>query len=192
MDVMSREALARAILRWPGAIDEAGCARLRGAMDRGSASPAEIWDGDYRLDLDVRRTWDSDVDAGAIAIVDALFDQLTVDVERFFRFRVTRREGPGFLRYERGGFYRCHRDIPDGAMGADHRRVSIVLFLSTAAQRPATGHCVGGALRLHDSTDAFLDVEPLAGQVVAFPATVLHEVRPVVAGTRDVVVDWFY
>ena len=35
-------------------------------------------------------------------------------------------------------------------------------------------------------------ITPRAGLLVAFPATVLHEVAPVLSGTRDVIVDWFY
>jgi predicted 2-oxoglutarate/Fe(II)-dependent dioxygenase YbiX len=58
--------------------------------------------------------------------------------------------------------------------------VAVVLFLSA---------CRGGVLRLLDDN---VDVRPAEGSLVAFSADTLHEVAPVEAGTRDVVVDWFY
>ena len=36
------------------------------------------------------------------------------------------------------------------------------------------------------------DIVPRAGTLVAFPATVLHEVTRVEDAIRDAVVDWFY
>jgi predicted 2-oxoglutarate/Fe(II)-dependent dioxygenase YbiX len=53
-------------------------------------------------------------------------------------------------------------------------------------------------LRLFDETrdsgeaDMATIVRPTEGTIVAFPAATLHEVLPVDAGTRDVVVDWYY
>jgi len=35
-------------------------------------------------------------------------------------------------------------------------------------------------------------VIPRRGLLVAFPSSTPHEVTPVVDGTRDAVVDWFY
>jgi predicted 2-oxoglutarate/Fe(II)-dependent dioxygenase YbiX len=43
-----------------------------------------------------------------------------------------------------------------------------------------------------DSTGTTVDIAPEAGLLVAFPAEVLHEVLPVLGGTRDAAVDWFY
>jgi predicted 2-oxoglutarate/Fe(II)-dependent dioxygenase YbiX len=40
--------------------------------------------------------------------------------------------------------------------------------------------------------DRVIDVHPRRGQLVAFPADVLHEVTEVIGGTRDAIVDWFY
>lgn len=161
-------------------------------MDQSPTHQAEIWDGDYQVDLDVRRTIDVDVDAEAIAVAAATFDGVRREIEHHFGIRLRGREGPGFLRYLPGGFYRRHRDTLDEADGVWTRRISAVLFLTTAVSSAADGHCVGGALRLFDERGAALDIQPVAGLLVAFPADIPHEVLPVVAGTRDVVVDWFY
>ena len=37
-----------------------------------------------------------------------------------------------------------------------------------------------------------MDVVPRRGMLVAFPATMLHEVTVVRRGVRDAVVDWYY
>jgi predicted 2-oxoglutarate/Fe(II)-dependent dioxygenase YbiX len=37
-----------------------------------------------------------------------------------------------------------------------------------------------------------IDLAPVEGTLIAFPATWLHEVLPVTAGVRDAIVDWFY
>jgi predicted 2-oxoglutarate/Fe(II)-dependent dioxygenase YbiX len=84
-----------------------------------------------------------------------------------------------------GGFYRVHRDL---ILDRDHefpRRISVVVFLTTAGVG-----CEGGALRLHEPEPH--DIAPRAGMLVAFPSDVPHEVLPVTAGVRDAVVDWFY
>ena len=49
----------------------------------------------------------------------------------------------------------------------------------------------GGTLNLLDGSSARAIV-PQEGTLVAFSADTLHEVAPVVDGTRDTVVDWFY
>ena len=47
-------------------------------------------------------------------------------------------------------------------------------------------------LRLYPDEGEPIDVEPVEGLLVAFPATMLHEVTRVGDAVRDAVVDWFY
>jgi hypothetical protein len=91
-----------------------------------------------------------------------------------------------------GAFFRPHHDLPvgaerhaakkEGALPGD-RVVSAVLYYHRVPQRFS-----GGALRLYrfgartgdDAPEgAFVDVEPLANSLVAFPSWAVHEVRPV-------------
>jgi predicted 2-oxoglutarate/Fe(II)-dependent dioxygenase YbiX len=175
------------IYREAGFLEPAACARIRAAMDRGILEPAEILRGDAALDPRVRHAAHVDVDAATLAFVESRLDTRCARLAEWFRQRLVAREGAGFLRYAPGGFYRPHRDraFDPAWPGASRRRVAIVLFVTASR---------GGVLRLLHEDDERRDIEvvPAEGALVAFPADTLHEVAPVEAGTRDVVVDWFY
>jgi predicted 2-oxoglutarate/Fe(II)-dependent dioxygenase YbiX len=200
----------------PACLDDATCARVRAAMDRGRATPAEIYVNGYVVDERMRRTFDVEVDPATVAEVERTIGGVRGDVSRFFGIELTAAEGSGFLRYRSGGFYLAHRDRLDDSSGEDFpRQISVVLFLTTAmvgagdgppppkpSARPRrsahgspgaqAGRCEGGALRLHGLREAALDIPPTAGTLIAFRSGVLHEVLPVTGGVRDAIVDWFY
>jgi len=128
--------------------------------------------------------------------VEQRLDTYRVPLEQFFGIDLSAREGPSFLRYGPGGFYKPHRDHGNVASwaGAARRRIALIVFLNSARELAPTGDFAGGALRLfaeHDEGGA-IDVRPREGTLVAFPATTLHEVAIVHDGTRDTIVDWFY
>lgn len=171
----------------PGFLDAATCRRIRGAMDDGVADAAEVLDGTVALREDLRRASSIDVDPALVPEIEEALDRQREAVEAFFGLRLGRREGPGFIRYRAGDFYRAHRDRARVASWPDaiRRRIALVAFLS------GPGELEGGCLRIYEPTHA-VDVHPDTGRLVAFPAECLHEVTPVRAGTRDVIVDWFY
>jgi SM-20-related protein len=180
-----------------GLIDCELCARIRAAMDAGVFEAAEVYRDGYIVDEAVRRTLDVSVDTDVVALVEHLLDETRPEVARFFGIPLRASEGPGFLRYRQGGFYRPHHDIGGGPDDDFPRRVSLVLFLTDGGPGPGDGRCQGGALRLHGvrgdgRENERFDIVPEMGTLVAFPSDVLHEVLPVTAGIRDVVVDWFY
>lgn len=173
-------------------------------MDLGRAEPAEVLNHDITLDRQVRRASSIDVDPETLALVEQRLDSRRDAIGRFFGLSLTGREGAGFLRYGPGGFYKAHRDRgtftswPEAAT----RRIAIVVFLNDGTEVPAArivgagfsrpiGEFSGGALRLLEPGEPF-DIVPRQGLLVAFPAATLHEVAPVVDGTRDSIVDWFY
>jgi predicted 2-oxoglutarate/Fe(II)-dependent dioxygenase YbiX len=169
----------------PAFWDAATCAGVRSAMDRGARSAAEIFRGRFVVDRRVRRAFDIEPDAATIAHADASIDRARDDVARYFGLPLSGSEGSGFLRYEEGDFYGPHVDQLADASPAFVRRVAVVVFLSEVE---------GGALRLmpaHDD-DCVHEIAPAIGLLVAFPAVRPHEVRSVLRGTRDVVVNWFY
>jgi predicted 2-oxoglutarate/Fe(II)-dependent dioxygenase YbiX len=176
-------AAAAGVFIRPGFWSAAACVRVRQAMDAADLSPAEIYQDGYRVDETVRRTFEVDVDAALVRDVTAAIAAVQPSVSRFFAAPLAASEGPGFLRYPPGGFYAPHRDCLPGARDAFPRRIAVVLFLN---------HAEGGVLRLYDERDSPLDIAPVQGTLIAFPATWLHEVLPVTAGVRDAIVDWFY
>lgn len=155
-------------------------------MDRAAAEPAEILSDRISLDREARRASSVDVDDDSLAIVERALEAERIPLSLFFGEPLTEREGPGFLRYRLGGFYRPHRDRGDIASwpGAARRRIALVIFLNQEFS--------GGVLRLHDEASSGRDIVPRQGLLAAFSADTLHEVTPVEHGTRDTVVDWFY
>ena len=83
-------------------------------MDRAPASPAEIYADGFRVDQSARRAFDVEVEDALVVEVQRAIDTARAEVARFFDIPLTADEGPGFLRYTCGGFYREHRDVVGG------------------------------------------------------------------------------
>jgi predicted 2-oxoglutarate/Fe(II)-dependent dioxygenase YbiX len=154
-------------------------------MDRGESTPAEVHANGFVVDRQVRRTLEVEVDSPTVAEVERSIGSVCERVARFFGVPLSEEEGPGFLRYVAGGFYRRHRDVLSDSGEDFPRRISVVMFLTSAGEQYE-----GGALRIYQP-EAF-DIAAKAGTLVAFPSEVPHEVLPVTSGVRDVVVDWFF
>ncbi len=90
---------------------------------------------------------------------------------------------PVFNRYDAGMYYREHVDFPLLAAGAGRLRadLSLTLFLSEPDEYEG-GELVIGA------SDGERRVKLSAGQLVVYPASTLHRVEPVRAGSRVAVV----
>jgi predicted 2-oxoglutarate/Fe(II)-dependent dioxygenase YbiX len=161
------------------------CLRIRAAMDSGAATPAEIYADDYRVDEDARRAFEVEVDEDIINEVQRAFGRIRPEMSQFFGIALRGDEGPGFLRYHIGGFYRRHLDVSPKWDERFPRRISVVVFLTSAGEQ-----CDGGSLRVY--LPDMCEIVPCAGTLVAFPSHMPHEVLPVTEGVRDVVVDWFY
>ncbi len=169
------------------------CREVRAAMDRGSAAPAEIiHDGGYVVDRRVRHVLDIEVAEETLKAVEAKVTAARAEVASFFGLSLSRSEGPGFLRYRPGGFYRRHRDRSSNTAAIGERLVSLVVFLNSGNDGADPEGFGGGALRLYPREGAPpVDVQPRAGLIVAFPADMPHEALTVTGGVRDVVVDWY-
>jgi predicted 2-oxoglutarate/Fe(II)-dependent dioxygenase YbiX len=183
----------------PGFLDEHACAAVREAMDRGASDPAEVLEDAIEHQEHVRRTLSIEVDAATLRLVEDRLEALRERLSSRFGAPLGPREGTGFLRYLPGGFYRPHRDRGDlpSWPGAARRQIAVVLFLNSAVDAGDAEGFRGGVLRLYRDAPGAAPVEPLeitpsAGTLVAFPATVLHEVTRVEGAIRDAAVDWFY
>lgn len=172
------------------------CRASSRAMDAGVPDPAEVLGaGIVSLD-DVRRAESLDVSPEVLALVEARLDRERDRIARHFGLTLTDREGTGFVRYQPGGFYRAHVDWSDSPAwpGAARRRVAAVVFLNASRAWDPHGEFDGGVLRLlpDGSAEAPIDIVPRRGTLVAFPATLPHEVTTVENGVRAAAVDWFY
>jgi predicted 2-oxoglutarate/Fe(II)-dependent dioxygenase YbiX len=173
----------------PDFLDPGTCREVRNAMDRGAVDPAEVLDEGVTLDDEARRAASIEIDPFTLAAVEGRFDAARAVLSARCGVPLSGREGAGFIRYSPGGFYRPHRDraIHAGWPGAAERRIAVVVFLNAEFD--------GGELVIYPDSphdEAPVRVVPRQGSLVAFDAGVLHEVRPVAGGIRDVIVDWYY
>jgi predicted 2-oxoglutarate/Fe(II)-dependent dioxygenase YbiX len=143
---------------------------------------------------EVRRAWEVDLPEDLQDLLTSRIDSLRPDLETFFGVPLKPCDAVAAVRYPPGAFYRTHRDAgrrPD-ALGLHRRAVSIVIFANTGAPHPEA-QFIGGCLRLHALAGApgrVCEISPLAGTLVAFRSTQLHEVMLVHAGIRVSVVTW--
>jgi predicted 2-oxoglutarate/Fe(II)-dependent dioxygenase YbiX len=173
----------------PNFLELALCGLVQAAMDRGGVEPAEILEEGPALDREARRASIIEVDPATLAHVEARLDAARDGLSARCGVPLGGREGAGFIRYSHGGFYRPHRDqaVDANWPGAARRQIAVVVFLNNGF--------TGGELVIypeapHDETP--VRVTPRQGSLAAFDAALLHEVRPVAGGARDVIVDWFY
>jgi predicted 2-oxoglutarate/Fe(II)-dependent dioxygenase YbiX len=108
-------------------------------------------------------------------------------------------DGPKFCRYGPGQFFRAHRDRSDDPLDPPvvrTRILSLVCLLNDSDPSDELPVFDGGALVLHlpraDGSVAPENVPPAAGSVIAFPPSLLHEVRPVRSGVRYSAIAWVY
>ena len=179
----------------PSAVSPAFCASVRAAMDQGAADPAEVLEDAIEHQDHVRRTLSIEVAPATVLLVEDALESLRADLAGRSGLDLGLREGTGFLRYLPGGLYRPHRDRGDlpSWPGASRRQLAVVLFLNSARDAGDSEGFGGGVLRLYpEHASASIDIVPRAGTLVAFPATMLHEVTRVEDAIRDAIVDWFY
>ena len=118
-------------------------------------------------------------------------DRLVVDalcrVPEFNRAALPRRFAPPlYARYEPGMSYGAHVDaavLGSGTPDPMRADLAVTVFLSAPSEYE------GGELALRTSFGEH-EVKLPAGSAVVYPATTLHQVRPVTRGVRLVVVTW--
>ena len=178
----------------PDVMDAPTCRRVQAAMDAGTPEQAEVLSDDFEVQEDVRLATQVDIADTVLAMVDATLDTVRIPIASFYKLILQSREGANFLRYETGGFYRPHVDrahVPSWPL-TERRQVTMVLFLESSREVEPSGGFNGGILRLFPDDGDPIEIAAMAGTLVAFPASMLHEVTRVTAGRRDTIVDWFY
>jgi predicted 2-oxoglutarate/Fe(II)-dependent dioxygenase YbiX len=184
----------------PGFLDRETCRRIRAAMDRGIAEPAEVLGSEVVIDDGVRRASDIEVDPSTLAVVELKLESARAAIGTYHGLPIAAREGASFLRYGPGGFYRRHCDqaVEAAWPDASKRQVSLVVFLNNSRSVPEPDEFSGGELVMFpdgsqgSSPGESIEIVPREGSLIVFRAATAHEVRPVSAGARDVIVDWFY
>ncbi|HMH50409.1 MAG TPA: 2OG-Fe(II) oxygenase [Candidatus Acidoferrum sp.] len=121
-------------------------------------------------------------------------------LETHFGVRLDGCESLQFLTYSPGHFYGPHTDSTDDAEAPAlirRRKVSVVIFVNASCVAGDANGYDGGELVFYGLIKAprfsacGLPLEAQAGMLIAFPADVVHEVRPVILGHRLTIATWF-
>ena len=180
------------LFRHPAFLTPDECLFVRQAMDAGTAEAAEVLRRGTHRRPRIRNASLVEPGQQVISLIEARIERCRDLVGASLKRVLGEREGPGFIRYPHGGYYKPHIDCGDDPHWPDaaRRAASMVIFLNSSGVSRG-GDFDGGFLRLLTPDEA-IQVIPEAGLLVAFPSDVLHEVTPVQGGTRDTIVDWFY
>lgn len=126
-------------------------------------------------------------------------------LEAKFQVKLVDCQGPNLLFYREGGFYLPHkdRDFGEGYQDANKRRqVSTIIFVNGEQPNGESDNTdiesyQGGALMLYGLlkdekvNKLGLSLNGRSGLLVAFDSGLTHEVKPVTAGERLTIVNWF-
>ena len=181
-------------LEIPHVLDAAACAALRDELRAASGSAAALLSGEVRPL--VRRVTRVAVPEALQARLTALLMAQKKALAQHFGLALSTCEPPQFLRYQEGDFFVPHQDGNTPLIHDDSRfrKVSVVLFLSPQAEKPAPDAYGGGALVLHGpymGPPLQVTMPNAPGTLVAYRAETTHEVTPVTHGERFTIVSWF-
>jgi SM-20-related protein len=188
----------------PGFLDDAARGEVRAEMEESQKTYAGVVRAgrDRKMvELDDRSTRRVLMTEETIERVRERFEQAIPSLEQHFGVKLERCQEPQFLTYQEGDFFHAHmdgaegEDIPESVRG---RKVSAVLFVNGEnADEADTDSYGGGALTLYGLMDdertknIGLPLNGTAGELVAFPSDMWHEVSPVTHGERHTIVTWF-
>ena len=116
-------------------------------------------------------------------IQEVIARRVLPEIQRCFHYRVTRHEVFKLVCYDAqtGGYFRPHRD--NESRDTQHRRFAMTLNLNT-------GDYQGGQLRFPEFGPGLY--QPTRGDALVFSSSLLHEVVPVTAGKRYVLLGFFF
>jgi predicted 2-oxoglutarate/Fe(II)-dependent dioxygenase YbiX len=174
------------------------CAQIIQAMDEAPREPAQVVRaGESILDQSLRFCFDHHFpDAFKDKIGDRLArrfgyhrNQFASDADYLY--------GPYFMSYEKGSYFRTHRDVAnhknDPARLAAHRW-SLLLYLNGRDSASGLPTFDGGALILYETDPGIRDrrvvIVPEPGMLVFFRSALMHEVAILHDGTRYAVAGW--
>lgn len=174
------------------------CAAIVTAMNDAPREPAEVVRaGESILDPSLRFCFDHH-------LPDAFKDRIGERMAGYFRANRDRFAsdadylyGPYFMSYEKGSYFRAHRDVAnhknDPARLAAHRW-SLLLYLNGRDNTDELPVFDGGALIVYETDPATRErrivIVPEPGMLVLFRSALMHEVAVLHDGTRYAVAGW--
>ncbi|HVC36921.1 MAG TPA: 2OG-Fe(II) oxygenase [Gammaproteobacteria bacterium] len=178
------------VLFIPRVLDTAFCGELIALFEKDGGQPSGVAhiEGDKALwqpNATVKMRRDVYIKNGAWLerIKGVLVKRVLPEIKRCFNYQVTQHEVFKLVCYDAstGGYFRPHRD--NESRDTQHRRFAMTLNLNT-------GDYSGGQLRYPEFSPDYY--EPERGGAVVFSSSLLHEVTPVTAGRRYVLLGFFF
>jgi predicted 2-oxoglutarate/Fe(II)-dependent dioxygenase YbiX len=134
------------------------------------------------IEPNIRMVFESDVNHPEF---EELYKQFVYDrLVPFFKLPENISYDMTYMRYFPGFFFSKHRDQTE-ARTKTKPKVRIVSVSICVADEYE-----GGDLVLYDENGVAINNHLTAGSLLAFDSTILHEVKPVTTGVRDVIVSW--
>jgi predicted 2-oxoglutarate/Fe(II)-dependent dioxygenase YbiX len=188
----------RSIASAPGFLSVAECGEIVRAMQNSPREPAQIVRaGESLLDESLRfcldhhfpDTFKRMVGNRMAAYFDSHRSEFESDADYIY--------GPYFMSYEKGSYFKAHRDVAnhknDPPRLAAHRW-SLLLYLNGRDPAPGLPTFDGGALIIYETAPNLRSrqvvIVPQPGSLVLFRSSLMHEVAIVREGTRYAVAGW--
>jgi SM-20-related protein len=182
-------------------LNAAECAEICAEMRDSVFTPSRVErKGLSVLDDEVRRNSQATVSAATYAWLDARVAALKDPLADHFRVALATFERLTFLLYRQGDFFLPHIDsgtAPETPDLIKSRKVVLSLFLNDERLGSEPGSYGGGSLTFYGLipdppwSQMGFAAAGHAGLLIAFPATMIHEVTPITRGERLSVVTRF-
>lgn len=178
------------VLFVPRVMEPGMCAELTAYFEQqgGQPSGTAYIEGDkayWRQDPSVKLRRDVYIKDGPWLerIKEVVARRVLPEIQRCFNYRVTQHEVFKLVCYDAdtGGYFRPHRD--NESRDTQHRRFAMTLHLNT-------GDYQGGQLRFPEFSPNLY--QAARGDATVFASSLLHEVVPVTAGKRYVLLGFFF
>jgi SM-20-related protein len=163
------------------------------------AAGAIFRDAATMVDEDYRRCGVVEMSPALEQEVASRFDGVAAMLEAHFHVGLEGFQRPRLLRYQSGDFFVAHQDSDgEGPQWLRDRKITAVVFVNGQDGNRGRGDYRGGTLTLYRlSEDALGDdvrtrVQGEPGLLVAFRASLFHEVSRITRGERLSIVTWFY
>jgi predicted 2-oxoglutarate/Fe(II)-dependent dioxygenase YbiX len=188
----------RSVASTTGFLSETECSEIIRTMENSPREPAQIIRaGESILDQSLRYCFDHHFPD---TLKEALSHRMTVYFDEHrteFDSDADYIYGPYFMSYEKGSYFRAHRDVAnhknDPPRLAAHRW-SLLLYLNGREPDAGLPAFDGGALIIYETEPKLRDrrvvIVPQPGMLVLFRSCLMHEVAIVLEGTRYAIAGW--
>jgi predicted 2-oxoglutarate/Fe(II)-dependent dioxygenase YbiX len=188
------------VAHWPDTVLPRTCASIIGAMNVENARSGTVLRGGIEVDApEIRCCMEHEVGSRIRAEISGILERMKANILARFGHSTGQLDGPYFVSYSRGSFFRLHRDTANHVhdpIEIRNRFLSLVLFLNGREETAWTPGFDGGALVIWNPARPIVDnrhiVVPAPGLLIAFRSECLHEVMSVHEGVRYAAISWIY